>query len=195
LLFRCLYLAKCYTPVKKFAEALALVNHANIYLRETTSNLSLIASDPISASGSKPSFYPLSSKEVTELETDLNSYSFQLKRDWFAFNGGAVDKDGKDYKKPLFFNIALNYVDLDMDKLLVRSGKRVEVPKEPDVKPKQVPSLQVTSSGADKEKEKKTNVQRTKVEEVERPVTPEPQQQAPARGGLSSLLGGWWGRS
>ena len=32
---------------------------------------------------------------------------------------------------------------------------------------------------------------KAKKEEIERPATPEP---APARGGLGSLLGGWWGR-
>ena len=35
-------------------------------------------------------------------------------------------------------------------------------------------------------------VAKAKKEEIERPATPEPS--GPSRGGLSSLLGGWWGR-
>ncbi|KAG6915991.1 hypothetical protein DXG01_008971 [Tephrocybe rancida] len=53
-----------------------------------------------------------------------------LKRTWFAHNGGAPtsDKD-RTFEKPLFFNIALNYVELDMERLAVRAGKHAEVEK------------------------------------------------------------------
>jgi len=37
-------------------------------------------------------------------------------------------------KKPLFFDIALNYVQLDMDRLLERTGKSHSKPKEGDRK-------------------------------------------------------------
>ena len=40
-------------------------------------------------------------------------------------------------------------------------------------------------------KTKLTGTSKPKKEEIERTATPEP---APARGGLGSLLGGWWGR-
>lgn len=172
---RCLYLGRCYAPVKRYAEALTLVQHANIHIREINSTLSMSTSDPISTA--TPSYFPLSDPEIKSLESSLLADSLQFKRDWFAYNGGAADADGKAYKKPLFFNIALNYVELDMDRLLVRAGKE--------------PAPAALPERAEPVTEKKP-VARTKVEEV-RPPTPEPP--APTRGGLSSLLGGWWGKS
>lgn len=169
---RCLYLARCYAPVKKYAEALTLIQHANINVRETLSTLSLLdAGDPIS-------FYPLSTeKDVSALERDLSTTGLEMKRDWFTYNGGSADSTvPKTDKKPLFFDIAVNYVPLDMERLRERAGKQ------PSVVTSVVPSVL----------EKKP----TKVVEDLRAATPEPQQAAaPARGGLSSLLGGWWGRS
>jgi signal recognition particle subunit SRP68 len=173
IIFRCLYLAHCYTPVKKYAEALALVQHANIAIRETTSTLSMTDSDPISAS--TPCFFPLSDTDIKELESHLTSDGLQLKRDWFAFSGGSVDADIQTYRKPLFFNIALNYVELDMDRLMERAGRK------PAVAPIRAQPMP-----------EKKNVAKAKAEES-RSATPEPQ--APSRGGLTSLLGGWWGRS
>lgn len=174
--FRCLFLARCYTPLKRYAEALTLINHGHIHMRETTSTLSLVVSDPISAA--VPCFFPLSNDQVKDLENSLVSDSLQLKRDWFLYNGGSADADGKTYEKPLFFNIALNYVELDMDRLLERAGKQPVAPPTPlQAKPEPIA-------------EKKPSV-KAKVEV--RPATPEPQ--ASSRGGLSNLLGGWWGKS
>lgn len=62
-----------------------------------------------------------------------------------------------------------------MDQLMERAGKK------PAVAPLQTQPVP-----------EKKNVAKAKVEEL-RPATPEPQ--APSRGGLTSLLGGWWGRS
>jgi signal recognition particle subunit SRP68 len=173
--YRCLYLGRCYAPAKRYAEALTLIQHANLHIRETTSTQSMSNSDPISTT--EPSYFPLSAPDIKSLESNLLTDSLQFKRDWFAYNGGSADADGKTYKKPLFFNIALNYVELDMDRLLVRAGK------EPAPAAAPVRSEPVAD---------KKSVARTKVEEV-RPPTPEPP--APTRGGLSSLLGGWWGKS
>ncbi|KAF9455522.1 hypothetical protein BDZ94DRAFT_1327528 [Collybia nuda] len=172
---RCLYLSWCYIPVKRYAEALTLIQHANIYIRETNSTISMITSDPISTA--IPPYFPLSDSDIKGLESSLLADSLQFKRDWFAYNGGAADADGKTYKKLLFFNIALNYVELDMDRLLVRAGKEPATATLPE-RPEPVSD--------------KKPVARTKIEEV-RPPTPEPP--APNRGGLSSLLGGWWGKS
>jgi signal recognition particle subunit SRP68 len=157
--------------VKKYAEALTLVQHANIYLRETRSVLSTCDSDPITTGN--PPYYPLTNGDFDRLEGDLSTDGLLLKRDWFAYNGGSVDADNKSYKKPLFFDIALNYVQLDMNRLQERAGKKPAVKSmTAKVEPKQIA--------------------RAKVEEAERAPTPEPQ--APPSGGLSSLLGGWWGR-
>ena len=170
-------LARCYEPVKKYAEASTLIQHATIHLRETRSVV-VSDSDPTNLH-----WFPLSHSDLDQLGGELSSYGLQLKRDWFAYNGGSIDADNKTYKKPLFFNIALNYVQLDMDRLQERAGKEpvvsLQVPE---------PSSGKTSEG---QPDKKQTV-KAKVEEV-RSVTPEVQ--APARGGLSSLLGGWWGKS
>jgi len=159
--------------VKKYAEGLALVQHANIAIRETTSTFSMADSDPISTSST--CFFPLNDTDIKELEGNFTSDSLQFKRNWFAYNGGSAGADGKTHRKLLFFNIALNYVELDMDRLVERAGK----------KPAVAPVL------AQAFPEKKT-IAKTKVEEI-RPATPEPP--PPSRGGLTSLLGGWWGRS
>lgn len=176
---RCLFLARCYAPVKKYPEALTLIQHANINIRETLSSLSLSASDPINAS--KPAYFSLDPTNIKDLEAELSTDSHAFKRAWFTYNGGAVkEADGQKFEKPLFFNIALNYVELDMDRLAMRAGRQVEQPKVEAV-PVAVP-----------QPVKQVPAPKKKVEEV-RPETPEPA--APARSGLSSLLGGWWGRS
>ncbi|KAI0369944.1 hypothetical protein BV20DRAFT_967304 [Pilatotrama ljubarskyi] len=178
---RCYYLAWCYAPLKKYAEALTLTQHASIYLRECRSTLAgTIETDPIN--DGEPAFYPLSLADVDKLEEELTLDSTSFKTDWFAYNGGALDPESsKTHKKPLFFDIALNYISLDMDRLQERAGK---APKEAEV-PKAAPASHPAV-------EKKTTTSRAKVEEIERAATPEPSAQA--RGGLSSLLGGWWGR-
>ncbi|KAF8171710.1 hypothetical protein K438DRAFT_1612561 [Mycena galopus ATCC 62051] len=171
---RCLFLARSYTPVKKYAEALVLIQHASIHVRETQSTLSLSDADPISAATS--SYYPLSSEIVSELEGTLSSEGLQFKRDWFAFNGGSIDSTAKSDKKPLFFDIAVNYVALDMASLRARAGL------EP------VEDSQVAAQPAvEKWQAAKEDAE---VESPETKATP-----AATRGGLSSLLGGWWGRS
>src|SRR5882762_1866734 len=168
---RCLYIARCYAPVKKHAEALTLVQHANIYFRETRTILSMSDSDPITIG--TPSYYSLTKADFDNLEGELSADGLLLKRDWFAFNGGSVDADNKSHKKPLFFDIALNYVQLDMNRLQERAGKQPVVQSmAAKVEPKQIA--------------------KAKVEEEMRSATPEPQ--AAPSGGLSSLLGGWWGR-
>jgi len=157
--------------VKRYAEALTLVQHANIHLRETRTVLSTSDSDPITSR--TPSYYPLTNTDFDGLKGDLSADGLLFKRDWFAYNGGSVDTDNKSHKKPLFFDIALNYVQLDMDRLQERAGKK--------------PVVKSTDAKAEPKQ-----IARAKVEEEARPLTPEPQ--ATPSGGLSSLLGGWWGR-
>jgi signal recognition particle subunit SRP68 len=156
---------------------MTLVQHANIHLRETRSTLSLSESDPITVGN--PPYYTLTKDDLDALESDLSTDGLQFKKDWFAYNGGSTDPDNNSYKKPLFFDIALNYAQLDMDKLQERAGKK--------------PTVITAPARKDSTAEKKQTT-RAKVEEEIRPETPEPQTTAQARGGLSSLLGGWWGR-
>ena len=182
---RCQYLARSYAAAKRYAEALSLTQHASIHIRESRTAQSLLpspspADDPITSS-SLP-FYVLDASALDTLESTLASEGTQYKKDWFGYNGGDATGtvDRKTHKKPLFFDIALNYISLDMDRLQERAGKAPP----PAAAPVAAPVAQVS--------DKKSQVQKAKVEEIERAATPEPTQQA--RGGLSSLLGGWWGR-
>ena len=188
---RCRYLAMSYTSVKKFAEALTLMQRAYLHLREARSSVSLLSSadsDPINISD--PPFYTLTEDSFTALDEELAAEGLQSKKDWFNYNGGDATGtvDRKTYKKPLFFDIALNYVELDMDRLQERAGKTVgkAAPNVVAPQPQRAPSGSATETA-------KSVVSRAKIEEIARPMTPEPNAE-PAKGGLGSLLGGWWGR-
>lgn len=176
---RCYYHAWCYAPLKKYAETLALAQHASLNLREARSMLAdAIETDSIN--DAEPLFYPLALVDLDRLEEELALDSTTFKTDWFAYNGGALDvESSKTHKKPLFFDIALNYINLDMDRLQERAGKAPA-------------NVEVVAPVPQQPTEKKSAASRAKVETIERAATPEPS--AEARGGLSSLLGGWWGR-
>ncbi len=106
-------------------------------------------------------------------------------------------KNPKEYEKPTFFNIALNYAPLNMDHLLKRAGKTASIPSAPTSVPTIRTAAPVTapaparSAQIESPPEKKPTL-KAKIEEA-RPPAFEPQ--ASARGGISSLLGGWWGKS
>lgn len=178
--------------MKKHAEALILVQHAAIHLREARSAQELLPSpeeEPINTFN--PPFYNLTSEEINTLEEELNAESLQCKKDWFTYNGGAATAsvDRQSYKKPLFFDIALNYVELNMERLQERAGKKAAAQPPAIVAPKPQKSAAEILADSDK----KSVVSRAKVEEIERPMTPEPTANT-SKAGLSSLLGGWWGR-
>ncbi len=181
---RCFYLAWCYVPSKKYAEALSLTQHASLHLRECRAMLAPMAdADAINDNGGRREspFYPLALADLDRVEEELTLDATGFKADWFAYNGGALAAEGgKAHKKPLFFDIAVNYISLDMDRLQERAGKAPA----PAAVPVAAPVPQVA--------EKRTQVQKAKLEEIERAATPEPSPQA--RGGLGNLLGGWWGR-
>ncbi|KAI6028980.1 hypothetical protein EDC04DRAFT_2715735 [Pisolithus marmoratus] len=163
---RCSYLAQCYVAVKRYAEAMVLIQHATLHLRETRSTLSTIEG----VATAMDATYDLSSGTVDGLDASISEASPSVKKEWFAYNGGTVNGDPKAYQKPLFFDIALNYVQLDMDRLLERAGK--------------APSKQ--------NKEEMPQPVKSRREEVVRAEAPEPPVQTTS--GLSALLGGWWGR-
>lgn len=118
--------------------------------------------------------YPLALASVDVLDSTLSTAGANTKNEWFAHNGGALDGDPKAYKKPLFFDIGLNYVQLDMERLLERAGKATPATTREEREAVPAPPG------------------RSRLEVVVRPETPEPAA-APARG-LGGLLGGWWGR-
>ena len=186
---RCRYLARSYLSVKKYPEALTLMQHASLHLREARSSLSLLPDPEAVLASSSSSFLALTDASITTLESELGAESLQCKKDWFTYNGGdatgAVDR--KTYKKPLFFDIALNYAALDMDRLQERAGKAHAAPAPPIAapQPQRAPAPAEPARGP---------VGKAKAESIVRPATPEPSS-TPAKSGLSSLLGGWWGRS
>ena len=130
------------------------------------------------------SFYPLAESDCDKLDKETSRVSSELKRDWFTFNGGSPTPDSDSYKKPLFFDIALNYVELDMDRLQRRAGKEPPPTSVPIGIMQPQPQLPQVQKGL---------IAKAKAEEIARPATPEPKAET-SRGGLSHLLGGWWGR-
>jgi len=153
---------------------------AQLHLRETRSILSTLDG---SADAATTSFYQITAASCNSLDEEITSASVVLKKDWFMFNGGSLNADNQSFKKPLFFDIALNYVELDMERLQARTGKQ----------PTPAPTIStVQKQEIQQPQPQKAPAVRAKAEGVERIPTPQPP--APVRSGLSNLLGGWWGR-
>jgi signal recognition particle subunit SRP68 len=178
---RCFFLARCYTPVKRYAEALTLAQRSQLHLREARSIIST-ASEGDPELTPATSFYPLADSDCDKLDEEISRVSSEMRKDWLTFNGGFPTPDNGSYKKPLFFDIALNYVELDMDRLQQRAGKELPTP---------VP-VKILQPQPQFPQAQKGPTSKAKVEGVASPPTPEPQAET-SRGGLSSLLGGWWG--
>ncbi|KAF8330394.1 uncharacterized protein EI90DRAFT_3145774 [Cantharellus anzutake] len=173
---RLLYLSRAHSSVKKYAETLALTAKAHIYLREMRSHL---------ASSDKPpedNFYPITLSDIASLKSTLFDDEKGTKSEWFSFDGGRVGLPGIDqvpHKKPLFFDVAFNYIELPFDRLQARAQKApltravahevVKKPTSTEVKEKRLP---------------------TKIEE-EPPVVKIVDSASYSIGGI---LGGWWGR-
>lgn len=202
---RVLYLSRTYGTLKRYAEALALTSKAHIYLRESAS----ILSSSFSESQSKPeeAYYTLTPERIAEAETELEKEETKMKMEWYAFNGGLptanASKDGQGHKKPMFYDVAFNYVELPMDRLFARSkaGKAqaaasaASVAATSKAQAASKPMAPHVSTGAgvgvigEGRKEKRS----TKVE-AERPPSPEVKIVQSGGLGLGGILGGWWGR-
>ncbi|CAE6405460.1 unnamed protein product [Rhizoctonia solani] len=167
---RALFLSRTYEPHNKFAEAVALTQRANLHLREAHTSFADAGEDT-----PETAFYPLTLDSVKELEKDVQDAETDLKKRWFAYNGGKAS--GTQHQKPVFFDIALNYIELPMEKLQGKAG----------VASKAQPAK--TSPAVEKRvlAERKA----AEPEPEESAPTPVPQQ---SQGMLGSLLGGWWGR-
>ena len=162
---------------------MTLVQQSQLHLREARSITSAALEDGLEPAPAI-SFYPLVESDCGKLDEEISRVSSELKRDWFTFNGGSPTPGNESYKKPLFFDIALNYVELDMDRLQQRAGK--------DPPPKPVP-VKILQPQPQLPQTQKGPTAKAKAEEIARPATPEPKAET-SQGGLSSLLGGWWGR-
>ena len=186
---RCHYLSWCYAPLKRYAEALSLSQHATIHLRECRS-LFVPLSDTDAINDGAPAFYPLAPTDLDRLDAELTTDATGFKNDWFAHSGGRMaDAAGaaEAHKKPLFFDIALNYVEVNMERLQERAGKAPATVPPPLAAP-QPQRAPVPTDAA------RGPVGKAKAEAIVRPATPEPSNE-PAKSRLGGLLGGWWGRS
>lgn len=186
---RVLYLSRTYGTLKRYAEALSLTSKAHIYLRESSSILSTS-----SAPKDEEKYYSLTPTDVSNAEVELSKEEVKMKTDWYAFNGGkAIPSPDSGKKKPMFYDVAFNYVELPMDKLLARSSNAKPAAPAPAPVAKATtsqakPMALQTSTGATA-KEKRA----TKVEEAPPPV-PEPKIVQSGGYGLGGILGGWWGK-
>ncbi|KAJ3774857.1 hypothetical protein EV361DRAFT_519713 [Lentinula raphanica] len=213
---RCVTLARCYIVIpgdKKYAEALTLLQHATIHLREVRRILETFGSlgddSSVNDAVGAVEFYPLAQTELDALEETITKEGLEYKRTWLEKGGaGAAESGkGKSQKKPVFFNIALNYVDVDMElmeRLRARAGM-APTPKPTANVAHNLPSNlgKGTSSAVPKEPVSAIGP-RAKAAAMEggmsRSGTPEPKEWdgAKSAGGtsrLGSLLGGWWGKS
>jgi signal recognition particle subunit SRP68 len=177
---RCLFLSRSYAHIKRYAEALSLHRSGSLHLREARSLATTLSSPDVSTPAEI--FYALPLSKIDQLEAELDADAHAFKTAWYALNGGALEPaaGAGSHKKPLFFDIALNYVTLDMEALERRAGKTPSAPAPVSAAPAAGRTTQVTH-------EKKV------ADEEERPATPV-QEPAKQGGGLGSLLGGWWGR-
>ncbi|KAG8728974.1 hypothetical protein FRC10_004370 [Ceratobasidium sp. 414] len=167
---RALSLSQTYEPHYKYAEAISLTQRAQLHLRETHTNLTDDTEIPETA------FYPLTPSTTKALEESVQRAELDLKKRWFAHNGGKPVTAGTN-QKPLFFDAVPNYIDLPINSLYAKGG----------VAPAAAPRLSPVV-------EKKTVVERkVDVEPEEPPLSPPPTKQE-SQGMLGSLLGGWWGR-
>ncbi|KAJ4477908.1 hypothetical protein C8J55DRAFT_515835 [Lentinula edodes] len=220
---RCVNLAKCYIVIpgdKKYAEALTLLQHATIHLREARRVLETLG---LSADDSDPNdeveFYPLLEKDLEVLEESINKEGLEYKRTWLEKGGAGVGEQqggkGQKQKKPVFFNIALNYVDVDvelMERLRERAGMTPTAASTAQASTgytqNRIAQATLGSSKAPAIATPKAFASavgpRAKAavmeEGMSRSGTPEPRESdgnkaAGATSRLGSLLGGWWGKN
>jgi len=161
---RCFRLAQTYAtePNRLYGEAIALSQRASLHIREARSSLVIVDSK----SPLLDAFTP-SQTQFATFEAELASQEEAHKREWFAYNGGRVGTQ-KAANKPLFFDIALNYVDLNMDNFKQKAG--IPVPDRPSAI---------------------AMIPTRKAPEPHEQLAPEP---VASTSRLSNLLGGWWGR-
>ncbi|KAF8525140.1 hypothetical protein BU17DRAFT_84065 [Hysterangium stoloniferum] len=174
---RALYLAQAYAhnSHKRYGEAVTLTQRGHLHIREARSTLAMLPE----AFSSHLEFYPMQAETLDVLEARLKADEEQYKIEWFAYNGGVVGEQepGSKHQKPVFFDIAFNYVQPPMERLRVRAG---------------LPAIVVDEAGATKVNAK---VLKAKAEEeLEKEEEKEEEKPMMGRGGLSGFLGSWWGR-
>lgn len=192
-----LYLSRTYGTLKRYAEALSLTAKAHIYLREARSILSTSDLRQGEVKGEE-TYYPLSLDDISRAEGELAKEEIKTKMDWYAFNGGAPTSLSEDkHKKPMFYDVAFNYVELPMERLQARAtdahlGAKARAPTNaPPI------ALAVADRGTAPQASSGTPVEKrerraTKVEDA--PPAPEVKIVQSSGFGIGGILGSWWGR-
>lgn len=194
------YLSRTYGTLKRYAEALSLTAKCHIYLRETRSILSTSVSQQDEVRPEE-TYYHLTLDDVSRADEGVAKEETKIKMDWYAFNGGAVASAPEvGHKKPIFYDVAFNYVELPMERLQARAGAG-----QPGAKPRATlkPAIDATiaapaagrgiapqTSGATAENGKRQR-RATKTEEA---PPPEVKIIQSSGFGIGGILGSWWGR-
>jgi len=164
---RCLFLARSYgSPSRKsYGEALALTQRALLDLREAHNASYTLENSPELASIAVPS-----PADLVTLEQQLLEEERKYKAEWFNMNGGKVSLGliKEQHQKPLFFDIALNYIEPNTDAIHARTEDTNSLVAE--TTPAQG-SVDPESVAADSS-----------------------QSESVATSRLGGILGGWWGR-
>lgn len=165
-------MARTYSHLRRYAEAVSLTQTGQVRIREARYQLSLLSS-PITTPETK--YFPLEESRILTLETTVQNDETKMKVDWFAYNGGSAKQDADaSVKKPLFYDIAYNWLEDPLERVQKRAGRKVE-----STRP--VPSAAPSQQQAAKAK-------------VDETPEPEPASEAARPSVLGGLLGGWWGR-
>jgi len=154
---------------------------------EARSNLDSASESP------EDNFYSVTLDDITSLESILIDDELHTKKEWFAHNGGRVsslETENVPHRKPLFFDVAFNYVELPMNRLQERSQKTSRKGSAAPVSAPDAKGQPALSPGEAKEGGKEKRLA-TKVEEE---VPAVKIVDSTASYGISGILGGWWGR-
>jgi signal recognition particle subunit SRP68 len=113
LLGRLLKLAQLHVllPEPSYPPAVHIASRSQEYVLEAKQCAETLAED-------QDLFYQLRVKDVTRIETQVDVLDRGIKRAWFATTN----------KKPIFFDLAFNYVDLPMDDLEKAAGREPSKP-------------------------------------------------------------------
>lgn len=163
---RCLYLARSYASPgrQSFAEALALTQRALLDIREAHNASYILESSPENISIAFPS-----RSDLGTVEQELHEVERQYKAGWFTLNGGKLYSGSPQevHKKPLFFDIALNYIEPNLEAIQSRTEQKHSA----------LPAISTTQTVSKRE-----------------PAPTDTPQESATTSRLGGILGGWWGR-
>ncbi|KZO99788.1 hypothetical protein CALVIDRAFT_359343 [Calocera viscosa TUFC12733] len=164
------YLARLYASQAQYGESLALLARGTIYLRTVSaSNTGTTSSPP------ELEFYPLPPTLAQSLSAQISALELKLKKDWYAATR----------KKPVFYDVAFNYVAQPGERVRQRAGLPAEEPAPTGI------AVGAGSAGPKVPvKASEGGEKRQQVEREEEPAL----DGAQGKAGWSGYLGGWWGR-